>query len=195
MAVINRMPGTRSRVMSETLGSPAVGTNTAIHAAVTDNGAPQVITTAITNPDVPRNVTATTGGTNTDVKAIQVIVTGTNAYGDVITETLPAFTVDTTGTVVGSKAFKTVTSITIPAHDGTGATTAIGTGVGGSGNINAKLGIPVKLDRDTIVAGFLNGVRESTRPVIAFSSTAVESNTVYLASALNGTPVIVDYYT
>lgn len=192
MAVIYRMPGTRSRVMSETLGSPAVGTNTAIHAAVTDNGAPQVITTAITNPDVPRNVTATAGGTNTDVKAIQVIVTGTNAYGDVITETLPAFTVDTTGTVVGSKAFKTVTSITIPAHDGTGATTAIGTGVGGS---NSKLGLPVKLDRDTIVNVHLNGVRETAHPTVAFSSTVLESNTIVLASALNGTPVIVDYYT
>lgn len=187
MAVVGRMPGTRSRVMSESLGSPALGTTTAVHAAVTDNGSQQVVTTAITNPAVPRNVTATAGGTATDIKAIQVIVAGTNIYGEAITETLPAFTVDTAGTVVGSKVFKTVTSITIPAHDGTGATTAIGTG--------AKLGLPVKLDRDTIINAYLNGVREVTRPTVAFSSTAVDGNHVTLNSALNGSPVVVDYYT
>jgi hypothetical protein len=195
MAVIGRMPGTRSRVMSETLGSPAVGTATAVHAAVTDNGSQQVVTTGITNPDVPRNISATAGGTAADIAAVQVVVTGTNVYDEVITETLPAFTVDTAGAVYGSKAFKTVTSITIPAHSGTGATTSIGTGVGGSGNVNAKLGLPVKLDRDTIVNVYLNGVREGTRPGVAFSATAVESNTVQLSSALNGNAVIVDYYT
>jgi len=36
-----------------------------------------------------------------------------NEAGEAITETLPAFTVDTAGTVTGSKAFKTITSITI----------------------------------------------------------------------------------
>lgn len=186
MAVIGRMPGTRSRVMSDTLGSPALGTATAVHAAVTDNGSQQVVTTGITDPPVPRNVTATAGGTATDIKAIQVVVAGTNIYDEVITETLPAFTVDTAGAVTGSKAFKTVTSITIPAHDGTGATTAVGLG--------AKVGLPVKLDRDTIVNAYLNGVREATRPTVAFSASAVESNTVQLSSALNGNAVIVDYY-
>jgi hypothetical protein len=187
MAVLGRSPGTRSRVMSETLGSPALGTTTAVHAAVTDNGSQQVVTTAITDPAVPRNVTATSAGTAGDIKATQVVVAGTNIYDEAITETLPAFTVDSATTVVGSKAFKTVTSITIPAHDGTGATTAIGVG--------AKVGLPVKLDRDTIVNAYLNGVREGTRPTVAFSSSAVESNTVQLSSALAGTAVIVDYYT
>jgi hypothetical protein len=187
------MPGTRSRVMSESLGSPALGTATAVHAAVTDTGSQQVVTTAITNPPVPRNVTATAGGTAADIKAIQVVVAGTNIYDEAITETLPAFTVDTAGSVTGSKAFKTVTSITIPAHDGTGATTSIG--LAGHGATVARLGLPVKLDRDTIVNAYLNGVREATRPTVLFSSTAVESNTVQLNSALAGTAVIIDYYT
>jgi len=193
MAVIGRMQGTRSRVMSETLGSPAVGTATAVHAAVTSTASQQVVTTGITNPTTPRNVTATAGGTAADIKAIQVIVTGTNAYGDTISETLPAFTVDTAGSVQGAKAFATVTSITLPAHDGTGATTSVG--LGGHGATVGRLGLPVKLDRDTIVNAYLNGVRESTRPTVAFSATAVESNTVQLNSALNGSAVIVDYYT
>ena len=111
-----------------------------IHAAVASTGAQQVITTGITNPAVPRNVTATAGGTAADIKAIQVIVEGTNYNDEVITETLPVFTENTAGAVTGSKAFKTVTKITIPAHDGTGATTAIGWG--------DKFGLPYKLEAD-----------------------------------------------
>ncbi|OII61204.1 hypothetical protein BJP40_06670 [Streptomyces sp. CC53] len=173
--------------MSYSVGSPALGTTTAVHAAVTDDGTEQTITTAITNPDVPRVVTATAGGTAGDIGAIQVTVNGTDIHGNTISEVLPAFTVDTAGTVTGTKAFKTVTSIVIPAHDGTGATTAVGVG--------AALGLPVKLDRDTVVAAFLDGVRESTRPTVTFSSSAVESNKVTLSSALDGNAVIVDYYT
>lgn len=173
------VPGGRS--LSRALGSPALGTTTAVHAAVTDNGAQQVVTTGITNPDVPRNVTATAGGTAADVKAIQVIVAGTNAEGSAISETLPAFTVNTTGTVTGSKAFKTVTSITIPAHDGTGATTAVGTG--------AKLGVGVRLPRNSVMAAYLADAREGTAPTVATSPSAVESNTVTLNTALDGTAV------
>lgn len=153
-------------------------------AAVTDTGAEQTITTGLTSPAVPRNITATAGGTATDIKAIQVIVAGTNFADEVITETLPAFTVDTAGTVQGSKAFKTVTSVTIPAHDGTGATTAIGWG--------DKLGLPDKLPHNTVLLAALNNVREATAPTVATNASAVESNTVDLNSALNET--VVDIY-
>ena len=184
MAIIE---GARQRILSKSLGSPALGTVAAVKAAVTDNGATQVITTGITNPPTPRNVTATSGGTAADIKAIQVIVAGTNAEGVAITETLPVFTVNTATTVVGSKAFATVTSITIPAHDGTGATTSVGLG--------AKLGLGERLSLDTIVAAHLGGTREATRPTVAVSSTTLESNTVTLNSALAGSAVVVDYYT
>lgn len=155
-----------------------------VHAAVTDNGAEQVVTTGITQPSVARNITATAGGTDTDVKAIQVIVAGTNEAGDSITETLPAFTVNTLGTVTGSKAFKTVTSITIPAHDGTGATTEIGFG--------EKLGLPYELSHNTVLFAFLNNTKEGTAPTVAVSASALESNTVDLNSSLDGT--VVDVY-
>jgi hypothetical protein len=166
------------------LGSPALGTTTAVHAAVTDTGAPVVVTTAITNPPTPRNVTATAGGTAGDIKAIAVTVAGTNAQGEAISEVLPVFTVDTAGTVVGSKAFATVTSITIPAHDGTGATTAVGLG--------AKLGLPVRLARNTVNNLYLAGVKEAASAV-AVSASALESNTVTLTSALNAGAVVVDF--
>jgi len=177
--------GSIRRVQSTSLGSPALGATTAVHAAVTDTGAPVVVTTAITNPDVCRNITATSGGTAADIKAIQVIVAGTNANDEAITETLPVFTVNNATTVVGSKAFKTVTSITIPAHDGLGATTAIGTG--------AKLGLSHKLSRNTILAAYLADVKEGTAPTVTVSSTAYESNTVTLNTALDGTAVVVLY--
>jgi len=57
-----------------------------------------------------------TGGTAGDIKAVQVTITGTNYNNEVITEDLPAFTENTAGTVTGSKAFKTVTEVVIPAH-------------------------------------------------------------------------------
>jgi hypothetical protein len=165
--------------------TPLAASTTGVHAAVTDNGAPQVITTGITQPDVPRNATATAGGTAGDIKAIQVTVAGTNESGDAISEALPAFTVDTAGTVVGSKIFKTITSITIPAHDGTGATTAIGRG--------SKLGLGRKVDRNSVVAAYLNKTKEGTPPTVAVSSSAIESNSVLLNSALDGNEVSIDY--
>jgi len=165
------------------LGEPALGGVADVLAAVTDTGLQQVITTDITNPDVPRNVTASTDGTAADIKAVQVIVAGTNVFDVAITETLPIFTVNTKTTVVGSKAFKTVTSVTIPAHDGTEATTSVGLG--------AKLGMPVLAARNNVVRAFLTDVVEGTAPTVAASATAIESNTVTLNSALDGSAVVV----
>ncbi|MGE3798393.1 MAG: hypothetical protein AB7G88_11185, partial [Thermomicrobiales bacterium] len=80
----------------------AVAANTnGVHAAHTDDGAPEVLTTGITNPPCPRNITATAGGTAGDIKAIQVLIEGTNFLDEAISETLPAFSVDTAGTVQG----------------------------------------------------------------------------------------------
>lgn len=168
--------------VSET--NATVASTSGIHAAVIDTGVQQVITTAITNPSVPRNVTATAGGTAADIKAIQVVVEGTNYANEVITETLPAFTENTAGTVVGSKAFKTVTKITIPAHDGNGATTAVGFG--------EKLGLPYKLAHNTVLAAYFDNTKEGTAPTVTVSPTALESNTVDLNSALNSK--VVDVY-
>lgn len=178
----------RSRILSATYTAAAATATDAILAAYTDDGAEAVFTAddLDAQPDVPRAVTATAGGTSGDIKAIQVIVTGKNVWGETITETLPAFTVNTTGTVQGSKAFYQIDSITIPAHDGTGATTAIG--------VNDKLGLPVTLTRNTVVAAYLNGVKEGTPPTVTVDSDEVEKNTVDLNSALDGNDVIVDYY-
>jgi hypothetical protein len=162
-----------------------VASTTGIHAAVTDNGAQQVVTTAITQPSVPRNITATSGGTAGDIKAIQVTIAGTDYAGNAITEDLPVFTENSATTVVGNKAFKTITSITIPAHDGTGATTAIGFG--------EKLGLPDKLTHNTVLYAFLNNTKEGTAPTVTVDSSNVSGNTFDLNSSLNSQVVDVYY--
>jgi len=158
-----------------------VANTTGVLAAVTSTASPSVITTGFTQPAYARNITATAGGTAADIKAIQVIVEGTNMDNETITETLPAFTVDTAGTVSGTKAFRTVTKVTIPAHDGTGATTSIGFG--------EVLGIPYKLPHNTVLLAYHNNVREGTLPTVATSATVLESNTFDLNTALNGSKV------
>ena len=93
---------------------------------------------------------------------------------------------NTAGTVTGSKAFATVTQVNIPTHDGNGATTSVGLG--------AKLGLGVTLGRDTIIAAFQDGVFETTRPTVTFSSADVDGNTVDLNTTLDGDAVLIDYY-
>lgn len=162
----------------------AVGANLAgILAAVTDTGVQQVITGGITNPSIPKNITATVGGTAANITAKQVIITGTNFTDAPITETLPAFTAATPGTVQGNKAFKTITSITIPAN-GAGVTTSIGFG--------EKLGIPYNLPYNTVLAAYLNNIKETTAPAVTTDAVNIENNTVKLNSTLNGS--IVDAY-
>ena len=165
-------------------GDAPASENDGILVAVQDNGAPQEISSGFTQPDVPRNITATAGGIAGDVKAIQITVEGLDFNGLPISEVLPVFTVNTPGTVVGNKAFKALTKVTIPAHDGTGATTAIGFG--------AKLGLPDMLPRNTVQVAYLNNAKEGTAPTVAVDDDEVCKNTVTLNSALDGS--VVDIY-
>jgi hypothetical protein len=171
--------------LSLSAAEAATASATGVHAAVTDTGVQVVVTTAITNPPYPRNITATAGGTAGDIKAITVTIAGTNDADEAITEILPAFTVDTAGIVTGAKCFKTVTSITIPAHDGVGATTAVGFG--------SKIGLPHKLSHNTLWLAFLANAKEGTLPTVTVSASALESNGATLNSSLNGTAVDLYY--
>jgi len=140
-----------------------------------------VITTGILPLSVPRNITATSGGTSGDIKAVQVTITGTNFNDEVITEVLPVFTVNTATTVVGSLAFKTVTSISIPAHDGLGATTEIGFGT--------KFGIPYLLEADELVIVKLFNKAADTGTVTA-DAVYLEKNVFALNGTADGTKAI-----
>jgi len=153
----------------------------AILPAETDQGVTLTITELDAQPDVPRCISATAGGTAGDVKAIQVGLTGTDVAGSTITEDLPAFTVNTPGAVTGAKAFATITRVEIPVHDGNGATTSIGD--------SDILGLYHKLARNTVVKTYLNNALEGTAPTVAVSATVPASNTIDLNSALDGNQV------
>ncbi|WP_225205378.1 hypothetical protein [Novosphingobium huizhouense] len=177
-----KISGAGSRVLNAALGSPALGTTNAVLGdTAMANGATTLVTAGITAPDVARNLTVTG---NASTVAGNVVIAGTNNAGEAISETIVAAG---TATIVGNKAFATVTSITLPAYASAG-TERIRVGTG------AKLGLPVSNSRDAVVSAFLAGVREATRPTVTFSASARESNTIALSSALNGSAVLVDYY-
>jgi len=71
----------------------------------------QTVTTGITNPDFPRVLSVT--GNDGNVTG-NVVITGTNIRGEVITDTIA---LSGNSTVAGVKAFKAVTSIQLPVYD------------------------------------------------------------------------------
>lgn len=87
---------------------PAAISATAIHAAANLAAAAQDVTTAITNPDVPRTVTA-----KGNVSGISgnVVISGLNILGEFITDTIA---LSGTSEVEGIKAFASVSNIHLP---------------------------------------------------------------------------------
>ncbi len=85
------------------------------------------ITSGFTDPDVPRVISVTSGGTAADIATCTVTVTGTNVEGKTITEDF-SFTANTAATATGIKAFKTVTQVDVPAQDGAAAEYSVGVG-------------------------------------------------------------------
>ncbi len=159
----------------------ATGETAAVAFTGGQTATPDIITTGFKAMPCSRNITATAGGTANDIGAVAVVVEGTNERDEIITETLTAFTANTAATKTGNKVFKTVTKVTIPAHDGTGATTEIGFG--------DKLSLEYFLPYNTVIKSYLNDVSETEAPTVATSKTAIESNTIDLNSALNGSAV------
>src|SRR6266496_4292861 len=141
-----------------TASSTALTTGQATSATVTTT-----VTTFTAQPDFPRNIVITPGGTTADVPAGDVVVTGTNIRDEVITESF-TFAANATAATTGAKAFKTVTSILYPIQDGAAATYDVGTGV--------KLGLRRKMNADNYINGSVDGTFEATRATVAFSSTA-----------------------
>jgi len=144
-------------------------------------------TLAHTAPDVgARNVTVTQTAVDAEDTNGTIVIVGTDLAGNVITETL---TPKAGATVAGAKCFATITSIT-----GVGWVTA-----GGKDKVTlgfgALIGLPDKLtDTAQVFAASLGNVREGTHPTVTVSATALESNTVDLNSALNGSPVKIYYW-
>jgi hypothetical protein len=158
------------------VASPAAAAVDSVLAATAlADGAATTVATGITAPDVPRalQIKGNAAGITGDV-----VITGTNFAGETISETIA---LNGANAVLGSKAFKTVTQIVLPARNAAGDTVSVG--------CNDKLGIPYKLALNTVLAAYLDGAKEGTAPTVAVSATALESNTIDLNSALAGKQV------
>jgi hypothetical protein len=147
-----------------------------IHAAIASKTTAQTVTTGISNPPYPRNITITIGGTTGDVKAGNIVVYGTNIAGKEISETF-TLTDDDTAVDAGTKAFKTVTSIVIPAQDGTGATFKFGFG--------ELMGLPFILKGKPLVFVLDDGVLATT-PAITADDDELEKNVIDMYGSLDG---------
>lgn len=161
----------------------ANGTTTAVLAATATSLSAQTIT-GVTDPDVPRALSVTFGGTAGAFLDGAVVVTGYNVEGKVITENFQV-TASSTGTVNGSKAFADVTSVFIPAQAAATGTVAVGT--------QNKLGVfhrlfpnntTVKVYQSTAIASAvtLQGV-----PTVVANGSLLELNLVTPLTAPDGT--------
>jgi hypothetical protein len=138
------------------------------------------VTEFLAQPPYPRNITIVAGGTTTDVKGMSITVNGTNFRDEPISEAF-AFLANATDPTVGAKAFKSVTSVVIPAQDGAGATFDVGWG--------DKLGLPFYADGNKVLHVLFDGVKEATAPAVVFDADEIEKNTIDLDSALDGSLV------
>lgn len=147
--------------------TPALASTTAVHAAITlpDTGT-TVVTTGITNPDFPRLLTIT--GSASGITG-NVIIIGTDINDETLTDTIAS---SGSSTVASTKAFKTVTSIEVPAKtNSSGDTIAVGT--------SAKVGFPVAIPQTTrVLAKNFNGSTDAG--TVTAGATAALS--VYAAS-------------
>ena len=136
------------------------------------------ITEGLSNPPEPRTITATAGGAAGDVANVAVYIYGTDFDDQPIEEELPYFTANsaTSNVVTGTKAFKTITKVLLPAHDGADATTSIG--------FSDVFGLPFKLDNKMIRVAF-DGAWEATAPTISISDT-LSLNTIDIVGTPDG---------
>lgn len=172
-----------SRVIPFLVGSPAAADDDYIvESANMKNG---TYTIAHGTLDVARNVTVKHTAVGAADTLGTITTAGTDINGSAISEEI---TPSSGTTVQGTKAFKTVTSVTGSGWSINEGNDTIKIGFGN------KLGLPICLSRDTVVNAYLNGARESTRPTVAVDAADVSKNTVLLNSACDGNPVIVDYY-
>lgn len=170
-------------IEKQTFTAPAAaGTaNILSGAAGPTSAAAATITSFVAQPDVPRNLVITPGGTTGDVESCVITVTGTNYNGATITENF-TFAANASTAQTGSKAFKTVSSVAFPADcesGGFAATWSMGWG--------EKLGLSHCMSAaGNIVFSTLNGAKEGTAPTMAASASAIESNTADFNGTMNG---------
>lgn len=177
---------------TETSKKVATASTTAVLAATAGATTIVTVTSGITNPDVPRNLTVTAGGTTAQILDSLITVNGYNIEGKPISEAF-RFAAAGTGTVTGVKAFKTVTSVVIGQQGGSGPTFSVGTG--------NKLGVNHRLfNQQTTVKVYTQSAAYGAytlqnAPAVVANEGNVENNTVTPATVPNASLMYSIYYT
>lgn len=172
----------------------AAASAAAILAATAGATTVTTVTNGITQPDVPRALSVTPGGTTAQILDSLVTVFGTNVEGKAISEDF-RFAAGASAIVNGVKAFKSVTSVRIGQQSGPGATFSVGTqNIIGINHRLFKNNTTVKVYTKTSTADgsplTLQGV-----PTVTASETQVELNTVLPATVPTGSLIfIICYY-
>lgn len=162
-----------------TVAEAAAKSANGVKAAFTLTANPQPgITAGITSPPCARNLSIVGG--HADQTGQDIKIYGTDIFGEAITETIVTAG---TATVLGNKAFKTVTMIDYPARASANTpTVAIG--------FDNKLGLSMYLRyADQLIQCSLADVIEANRATVTVSATVISSNTIKLDSALDGSLV------
>ena len=156
----------------QTITAPdAADTTGVLNAAALEVGAQAGFTTGLTSPDVPRCVVAVTDAGQTGT----VTVDGTNIDDEVITEDI---VLNEATPVIGTLAFKTITSVDLPAWNADGDAVSIG--------LTDKLGLSKDLSGDSILMTIVGGVYETTRPTAVVDVDEVEKNVADPNTACDG---------
>lgn len=168
-------------MIRQPFAAPATASTTAIHAAANSTA---VLTTGITNPDMPRLLTVVSAGSGHNA-AGTVTINGTDIRGNTISD---AIVLNGNTAVAGVKAFKTVTSIDLSGVTGNDANNTVAVGT------SAKLGLSRICQEDSAFLGSSDGVFEATRPVITKHATDISQNVVSFNTAPNGAKNLTVWY-
>lgn len=175
----------------------AAGSAGAVHSAFASVIAGVTVSSSFTQPDVPRVLAATFGGTTNDFAASTLKINGVNVEGKPITDTLTVAD-NQTGQVVGTLVFKRVTSVVLSGADGTGGTITIDT--------TNKLGLNHRIPPNygTIVViqdTALDTLGTMVKPTVEAAPSSsnddgefVEKNWVTPATTPNGTTFLYFFY-
>ena len=183
---------------TETRKKVSAGATTAVLAATAaSTGALKTVTTGITQPDVPRCLTITPGGTSANILDSAVLVNGTNVNGMSMTESFQVPAGSTT-LVTGLKAFKQVTSVVLPGAQGSGVTFAVGTSNKLGVNhalVPGQTTVKVFSDTTTGIATSTNTLVLQGVPTIVANEKYIELNNVSPLTAPDGTTFYTICYT
>lgn len=153
----------------------------ALAATVSSSNGTTTITTGLANPDFPRAVKVC--ASTSQLASGNVVVSGTNQWGASVSDTIALGAAGATG-VDGAVAFKTITSVVLPAATSRNAGTS-----GAAPSVTLGLSNIFGLDRqiDSVAAcirGAKNGTAETTAPImnttnhtVSFTNSATSSAT------------------